>query len=49
MDRKLSLLKMHPFSEGLTDDELKEIADCTDLVEYAHHANVLITAVSLIV
>jgi NTE family protein len=54
MDRKLTLLKMHQFSEGLTDDELKEIADCSDLVEYdtgeyAHHANVLITAVSLIV
>lgn len=33
-DKKLLLLKSHQFSDGLTDDELNEIADHIEVVEY---------------
>ncbi len=43
-DDKFLLLKMHGFSEGLSDDVVREIADQCELVkcdsgEYLHHAN----------
>jgi NTE family protein len=34
MDRKILLLKSHQCSDGLTDDELREIAEHLELVEY---------------
>ena len=53
-DRKLLLLKSHQCAEGLTDDELLEVAEHTELVEYetgeyAHRADERVTAVSLVV
>jgi len=53
-DRKLLLLKSHQCSDGLTDDELNEVANHLELVEYetgeyAHHANDDIKNVNLIV
>ena len=53
-DRKLLLLKSHQCAEGLTDEELNEVADCAEIVEYdtgdyAHRVDQRVTAIQMIV
>jgi NTE family protein len=53
-EEKFIRLKRHPCSNGLSDDEIKTIADATELVraeqgEYVHRANQTVTAIYLVV